>query len=497
MRGCQLVAGPVCVILCLALASCGGTEQSGPIPAEPGFPFNEDPSATVLPADPAVMQAGAQAGTGLAGRGFAQSLWVGAAVDPVALSSDATYRALVNAHFALLAPENAFKYPALQPTRGEYSWQQADSVATYARQTGKRIFGHVFLWGEPVAVPAWLATLAQTQPQTLQSELYNHMVTVMGRYKDVVLGWDVVNEAVRDDGAGLKDNIFTRALGADYVASAFQWAATARQAAGSPNVALFYNDYGLEWNGPKTDRVFALLKDLKARGIAIDGVGFQTHLDADNLPSRESFEAAVRRFAALGLQIHISEMDVGRTRSTDAELRIQASAYRMAADICRSVSQCTAFITWGVSDARTWLNSPQWSLYTYHNQPYETDYPLLFSANGAPKHAYQVVANSFDSGCKVTLSTCRTRPDLPAGHTFFDRWDPLFASGVEGMRCRERAQEYVEYCGNSAAETVTTSFMVNGTVKGSWTVGGQAGFSGCLVRQAGCAAQSNWQQVTY
>ena len=189
--------------------------------------------------------------------------------------------------------------------------------------------------------------------------------------------WDVVNEAVSDDGAGLRDTVFRQKLGDGYIAEAFR---LAREV--DPAALLFYNDYGGEGMGAKSNRIFELLRSLLADGVPIDGVGLQMHVSANSRPSDASIAANMRRLADLGLRVHISEMDVkvnGVAGSTDQKLDAQKSAYKSIVAVCLAEPRCEAVPFWGVTDAHSWIAG---------------DTPLLFDAQYAPKPAYAGVLDA-------------------------------------------------------------------------------------------------------
>ena len=187
----------------------------------------------------------------------------------------------------------------------------------------------------------------------------------------------MVNEAVSDDGTGLRDTVFRQKLGDGYIAEAFR---LARQA--DPGALLFYNDYGGEGSGAKSNRIYDLVRGLIADGVPIDGIGLQMHVSANNRPSDGSIAANMQRLAGLGLIVHISEMDVkvnGVGGSTEQRLEAQKTAYKSIVSVCLAEPRCEAVTFWGVSDAHTWITG---------------DTPLLFDAQYAAKPAYTGVLDA-------------------------------------------------------------------------------------------------------
>jgi endo-1,4-beta-xylanase len=208
-------------------------------------------------------------------------------------------------------------------------------------------------------------------PGDLRIAFERHIRTVASYYRGRVDAWDVVNEAVADDGSGLRDTIFRQRLGDSYIADAFR---IAHQA--DPGARLFYNDYGGEGLSAKSNRIYDLVRDLIAAGVPINGVGLQMHVSANSRPPDASIASNMRRLADLGLTIHISEMDVkvnGVGGTTQMRLEVQKAAYHDIVRLCLLEPRCEAVTFWGFTDAHTWIDG---------------DMPLLFDAAYSPKPAY-------------------------------------------------------------------------------------------------------------
>src|SRR5439155_18063679 len=173
----------------------------------------------------------------------------------------------------------------------------------------------------------------------------DHIRAVAGHYRGRVLAWDVVNEAIADDGSGLRDTVFRQKLGDDYIADAFR---LAREA--DPQALLFYNDYSGEGSGAKSDRIYELMRSLRLQGVPIDGIGLQMHVSALNYPSTSGIAANMRRLAALGLLVNISEMDVKIANvpgTTQSKLDAQRAAYHAIVGVCVVEPACHAITLWG------------------------------------------------------------------------------------------------------------------------------------------------------
>lgn len=296
--------------------------------------------------------------------GQAAGCRIGAAVDHAALAGDPRYAATLAREFDALTPENAVKWAEVHPAPGAWRFGPADDLVAFAEAHAMRVKGHVLVWHEQL--PAWVGALAA--PGALRRALEDHIRTLVSRYAGRVTAWDVVNEAVDDAGSGLRSTLFLERLGPGYLAAAFHAARAA-----DPRARLLYNDYGAEAPGAKADRVHALLGALLDADVPVDGVGLQCHLAAGAGPRPAAVARTVRRLAALGLRVELSELDVG-VRAGDREgLRAQAAAYRALLDACLSTGCVDAITVWGVSDGHSWRRR---------------EAPLLFDPEYARKPAH-------------------------------------------------------------------------------------------------------------
>jgi len=216
----------------------------------------------------------------------------------------------------------------------------------------------------------------------LRTEFERHIRSVASHYRGQVVAWDVVNEAIDDNSLGLRDSIFRQTLGDNYIADAFRIAHDA-----DPQALLFYNDYGGEGLGAKSDAIYDLVRGLKAQGVPIDGVGLQMHIRAAAPPSDTSVANNMQRLAALGLRVNISEMDVrigDLGGATDANLATQKAVYHSIVAVCVAQPACQGVTFWGFSDAHSWIYSQ-----------FGPDAPLLFDIQYAPKPAFYGVLDAF------------------------------------------------------------------------------------------------------
>jgi len=319
-----------------------------------------------------------------------QDMYVGAAVRYKPLRDDPAYRRAVSSQFNLLVAENAMKFRYLHPKPDRYNFGRADALVAFARRHGMQVRGHTLLWH--AELPDWVrwekrdALLKRRRrvekkwhPDALRAVMEDHIKTVVGRYRGHVQYWDVVNEAVSTLADGLRETIWQKTLGDAYIADAFRFAHAA-----DPAAKLFYNDFLAEDLNAKSDRVYALVKELLAQEVPIHGVGLQGHMHFRPV-DRNDLVANLRRFADLGLEIHLTEVDVGIPKPiTPGKLKKQAIHYRRLMDACLAVDACTAFVTWGVSDAISWVPRffPQFTQ------------PLLLDRDFAPKPAYYALTHA-------------------------------------------------------------------------------------------------------
>lgn len=276
--------------------------------------------------------------------------------------ADPRYAPTYLANFESMTPENEMKMDALQPARGSFSFATADAMVDWARARGKTVRGHTLVWHNQL--PEWLTSRSWTRDE-LREVLREHVQSVVTHFRGRVAEWDVVNEPLEGDGT-LRSNLWMDVIGPSYVEDALRWARAA-----DPAARLYVNDFSTERLNAKSDGLLALAGDLRERSVPLDGVGFQTHVSTSWHPSPGELEVNLRRFAALGLDVGITELDVA---DLGHDLAAQAAVYRDVAAACRAVAACRGVTTWGISDAMTWLGS--------------ASAPLPFDASYAPKPAW-------------------------------------------------------------------------------------------------------------
>jgi endo-1,4-beta-xylanase len=278
--------------------------------------------------------------------GRRQGLLVGTAVRGDVLRDNRAYRQLVAQQFSAVTPENEMKWDLVEPKRGEYEFGPADAVVERAREARQKIRGHTLVWH--FQLPGWVRELG---PKQLRQATREHIRTVMEHYDDDVGVWDVVNEPISDRG-GLRPSVFARRLGPGFIEDAFRTARVADR-----DAKLYLNEIGAEGVNPKSNRLYEVVRDLKVRGVPIDGVGFQTHANLLGLPA--DFVANMQRFRALGLDVAITEADVAlKLAPSAADLQKQAEIYAQIVRACLTV-KCASLTFWGFTDGRSWISETQ------------------------------------------------------------------------------------------------------------------------------------------
>jgi endo-1,4-beta-xylanase len=319
------------------------------------------------------------------------------------LEEDAGSVSIIKQQFNSITPENQLKWEYVHPRSDTYDFSGSDRYVAFGEKYQMFIVGHTLVWHNQT--PQWVFTHGNghlVDRETLLRRMREHISTVVGRYKGRVKGWDVVNEAVNDDGT-MRQSQWMKIIGDDYIAKAFEFAHEA-----DPQAELYYNDYDLE-DEPKRNGAIKLVKKLKAQGIRIAGIGLQCHNKMDK-PTLKDEEATIAAFAKLGLKVNITELDIdvlpsaaahhGADITKNIELQtklnpyaaglpdptLQAQAQRYADLFAvflkyRNVIDRVTF--WGVTDASSWLND--WPVRG------RTNYPLLFDRQGNPKPAFAAV----------------------------------------------------------------------------------------------------------
>jgi endo-1,4-beta-xylanase len=288
---------------------------------------------------------------------------------------------LIKRHFNSVTAENDMKWSNLQPVEGTFTFTNADKIVTFAQANGMKVRGHCLCWHNQV--PAWIFKdgTSDASKELVLQRLRTHITTVVSHFKGKVYAWDVVNEAIDDGSSTYRASKWYTICGEDYIFEAFEAARAA-----DPDALLFYNDY-TAIDPTKRDKIYDLLVKLKAQDL-VDGMGLQGHWNI-SYPANYLINDALNKYKSLGLQIHITEMDVSVYTSnsdpesayTDALAQQQTIAYGRYFLAFRTFKEAITGITfWGLADDYTWLD----------NFPVtgRKNYPLLFDENLDPKPAY-------------------------------------------------------------------------------------------------------------
>lgn len=326
------------------------------------------------------------------GSAFSQTLRESAAHSGILVSAAAqpdrltepVYATTLAREFNMLEPENSLKWEVVHPSPDEFDFSQGDRLAAFAAAHQMKVRGHTLVWHQQN--PAWLMKGKRT-PNQLAKLLEEHIKTVVGHYRGKVFAWDVVNEAF-DEGKNegkLRSTLWYdqpgigRAnKGTSYIEQCFRWAHAA-----DPDALLFYNEAGGEVMNKKSDAVYAMVQDFRHRGVPLDGVGLQMHIHLH--PDVESISANIARLTGLGVQVHITELDVAlpvdaEGKASPADLQLQADTYRQIATACLAHKGCSTIQTRGFTDKYSWI---PW--FSKHAQ----GAALLFDREYRPKPAYE------------------------------------------------------------------------------------------------------------
>jgi endo-1,4-beta-xylanase len=295
--------------------------------------------------------------------------------------NDSNYTTIAAREFNMATPENEMKLDATEPSQYNFTFSAGDSVFNWATSHGMRVRGHTLVWHSQL--PGWMQSLSGST--NTANAMKNHITKVMQHYQGKIYAWDVVNEALNEDGSRRSD-VWQNQIGNSYIDTAFQ---TARSA--DPNAKLCYNDYNIEsWSYAKTQGAYNMVKDMKSRGIPIDCVGFQSHFNSQS-PVPSNFQTTLANFAALGVDVALTELDIEGASTGN---------YDAATKACLAVSRCVGITVWGVRDSDSWRSSQN---------------PLLFDGNGNKKAAYTTVLNDLNGASPGGSTTPPTSSSPPGG----------------------------------------------------------------------------------
>lgn len=279
-----------------------------------------------------------------------RGMYCGAGVTWGELQADQNLRLTLAREYNLLAPGIEMKLGVLHPQRSLFDFTGGDRLVAFAEAHDMAVHGHVLVWH--IELPPWIYEPPLNR-EGLMEVLRHHIYTVAGRYRGKVMMWDVVNEALEKDGS-LTPTFWHRQIGPDYLDLAFRWAHEI-----APEARLFYNDFGCEGRCAKADALYELVRGMLDRGVPIHGVGLQAHLNLADAPKPEDLAHNLARLGRLGLEVQITELDVltGRQGTKDERLEQQARVFHDVTRAAVEAPNCTAVITWGITDRHSWLGA--------------------------------------------------------------------------------------------------------------------------------------------
>lgn len=357
----------------LALAGCAGSKKAQ--------------NANTLPALREVFKKDFAIGTALNNRQIA--------------GRDTAAARLIPQQFDAATPENMMKAALLHPEWNRYYFDEADKLVAYAQQHNIKVNAHTLIWHSQL--PAFMRRI--NSADSVRQFMQDHITTVAGRYDGKVYSWDVVNEALNEDGT-MRKSVFQQKLGDDFVVEAFRLAQKA-----APHTRLYYNDYNIEQPAKRAGAI-ALIKKMQAAGVRIDGVGIQGHWSVEHLPL-EQIEKSIQEFGALGIEVMFTELDLSvlpsprgitgadvnqsaayndkinpyRNGLPDSMQTKLADSYGQLFDLFLKYKDKVSRVTfWGVDDGQSWLND-----FPVRGR---TNYPLLFDRKLQPKPAFYSVIDA-------------------------------------------------------------------------------------------------------
>ncbi|MDQ0792193.1 endo-1,4-beta-xylanase [Streptomyces sp. B1I3] len=306
----------------------------------------------------------------------AHGKYFGSATDNPELP-DAAYSATLGSEFGQITPGNSMKWDATEPAQGRFDFAKGDAITDFAAQHGQTVRGHTLVWHSQL--PNWVGALPSAQ---VEAAMTHHVTEVVTHYRGAVTAWDVVNEPFNEDGT-FRTSPFHTAMGTDYIATALRAAHAA-----DPDAKLYLNDYNIEGLGAKSDAMYELVSELLDEGVPLDGVGMQAHL-AVQYGFPYQMQANMQRFADLGLDVAITELDVRMQLPADAaKTATQATYYRQVVEACLAVEHCVGITVWDYTDKYSWVPS------TFPGQGAAN----LYDENLLPKPAYSAVRTALGGG---------------------------------------------------------------------------------------------------
>jgi endo-1,4-beta-xylanase len=419
----------------------------------------------------------AHAATGLAAAAAAHGRYFGVAY-ATAHAGDATYSSIAGSQFDMVTPENEMKWDTTEPSPGSFNFGPGDQVVAFAAAHNQRVRGHTLVWHSQL--PSWMSSLSGAAAKTAME---NHVTTEVTHYKGKIYAWDVVNEPFNEDGTYRQDVFYTAFGGGQaYIAAALRAARAA-----DPNAKLYLNDYNIEGAGAKADAMYTLAAALKQQGVPLDGIGFETHLAVQyGFPT--TMQANLQRFADLGLDVAITELDVRMQLPEDATKgATQAAYYTNVINACKNVSRCVGWTVWGVSDNYSWIPG------TFSGQ----GAALLWDTDEQQKPIYSTVLNAIGP---VTPTSPPSTPSTPptgvpptsrpptggctVSYTVVSQWPGGFQANVTVANGSTARDSWVVGWTFPNGQTITQLWNGAYTQSGSTVIVRDAGYNGSLAAGA-------------
>jgi endo-1,4-beta-xylanase len=380
-----------------------------------------------------IVQNPAAAATPLGQLAAAKGKYYGTALEAPRVSAGGAYAQVAGTEFNVVTPGNEMKIDATEPNQNQFSFTRGDQIVAFAQANNQRVRGHTLVWHSQL--PGWL-TGGNFNATQLRAIMQNHIANVAGHYVGKVFAWDVVNEPFNEDGTR-RASMWQTTLGDGYIADALRAARAA-----DPTAKLYINDFNVEGVNAKSTALFNLASSLKSQGVPLDGIGLQAHLILGQVPS--TLQQNIQRFANLGLDVAITELDIRmNTPSDTARLNQQANEYVAVTNACLAVARCVGITVWGVGDPDSWIPG------VFSGQ----GAALLFGDSYQPKPAYTAVSVALGGTGSTT-----TPPTSPP---------PTTTTPPPGSGCS------VNYTANTWNTGFTTSITIRnngpGTING-WTL---------------------------
>jgi endo-1,4-beta-xylanase len=365
----------------------------------------------------ALAAAGTVSADGLHTRAKGVGRYWGTAINPSVMNDAPSWSIGRNKEdFGAYTCENEMKFDALERSRGVFTYGDADKIVQAAQQNGQFMRCHTLVWY--AQVPSWVAN-GNFNNATLISIMKNHIANVVGHFKGKCTHWDVVNEALSENGQlrPASETVWGRTIGPAYIPIAF-----AAAAAADPAAKLYYNDYNCDRPGPKSTGAQNLIRMVKAYGAPIHGMGLQGHMTTGQVGSQANLISNLNAFTALGVDVAYTELDIA-TPSNNPNFQQQALDYATVVGACKAVARCVGITAWGFTDKHTWIKN---------------SYPLIWDTSLQKKAAYNAIINAWgtDSNNPPTTTTTTNRgPAVSTGSTCSPLYGQCGGSNWTGPKC--------------------------------------------------------------